>query len=170
MIWRSTLWIGTLVVLSVLIELTVLAPIPFWGATPPLTLVVVAAVAFTFGPVTAAITGFAAGLLLDLAPPAAGIIGVSALLLTIVGYALGRVFASDDRPLILTTAFTAIAGGLFVVAAAAVGGLVGDPRVRWEEVPSMSVAAFVYAGLLALPLVPFVRRVSRQVVPEVFPR
>ncbi len=170
MIWRSTLWIGTLVVLSILIELTILAPIAFWGATPPLTLVVVAAVAFTFGPVTAAITGFTAGLLLDLAPPAAGTIGVSALLLTVVGYALGRVFASDNRPLFLTTAFTAIAGGLSVVAAAAVGGLVGDPRVRWEEVPSMSVAAFVYAGLLALPLVPFVRRVSRRVVPEVFPR
>jgi rod shape-determining protein MreD len=170
MIWRSTLWIGTLVVLAVVIELTVLAPINFWGATPPLTLVVVAAVAFTFGPVTASIAGFTAGLLLDLAPPAAGTIGISALLLTVVGYALGRVFASDDRPIILTTGFTALAGALSVVAAAALGGLIGDPRVRWEEVPSMSVAAFVYAGLLALPLVPFVRRVSRRVVPEVFPR
>ena len=167
---RRAVLIGSLVILAVLIEVSLLAPLPWWAATPPLTLVVVAAVAFVFGSVPGAVTGFAMGLLLDLAPPAEGTIGVSALILTLVGYSLGRVFDSDERPWPITMALTALAGGLAVVAAAALGGLLGDPRVRWDEVPSMAVAAAVYAGILALVVVPLVRWVSRRVVPEAFPR
>lgn len=170
MVIRRAILIGTLVILAVLIEVSLLAPLPWWGATPPLTLVLVAAVAFVYGSVTGAVTGFATGLLIDLSPPAEGTIGISALILTLVGYGLGRVFDSDERPWPLTTLLTAAAGGLSVVATAALGGLLGDPRVRWEEVPSMAVAAAVYAGVLALVLVPFVRGVSRRVVPEAFPR
>lgn len=170
MIIRRALLLGSLIVLAVVIELSLLAPLPWWGATPPLVLVVVAAIAFVYGPVTGAVAGFSAGLLLDLAPPAEGTIGTSALIATLLGYGLGRVFDSDDRPWLLTTALTAAAGGVAVVANAALGGLLGDPRVRWEEVPSMTVAAIAYAGVLALVIVPLVRGISRKVVPEAFPR
>lgn len=167
---RRAVLIGSLVVLAVLIEVSLLAPLPWWSATPPLALVVVAAVAFVFGSVTAAVTGFATGVLVDLVPPAEGTVGVSALILTLIGYGLGRVFDSDERPWPITTGLTAVAGGVAVVAAAALGGLLGDPRVRWEEVPSMTVAAAVYAGILSLVVVPLVRWVSRRVVPEAFGR
>jgi len=167
---RRAVLIGSLVVLAVLVEVSLLAPLPWWAATPPLALVVVAAVSFVFGSVTGAVTGFATGLILDLAPPAVGTVGASALILTLIGYGLGRVFDSDERPWPITTALTAFAGGVAVVAAAALGGLLGDSRVRWEEVPSMTVAAAVYAGVLALVVVPLVRWVSRRVVPEAFPR
>lgn len=167
---RRAVLIGSLIVLAVLIEVSLLAPLPWWAATPPLTVVTVAAVAFVFGPVTGAVTGFSAGLLIDLVPPAEATVGSSALILTLIGYGLGRVFDSDERPWPLTTALTALAGGLAVVATASLGGLLGDPRLRWEQVPSMTVAAALYAGVLALLLVPLVRRISRRVVPEVFPR
>jgi rod shape-determining protein MreD len=167
---RRALLITTLVVLCVVIEVSILAPLPWWGATPPLSIVLIAAVAFVYGSVTGAVTGFATGLLLDLAPPAEGTIGVTALLLTLVGYALGRVFDSDERPWPVTTGLAALAGGLVVVAGAALGGLLGDPRVRWEEVPLMTVAAAAYAGVLALVVVPLVRGLSRRIVPEAFPR
>jgi rod shape-determining protein MreD len=170
MILRRTLLLATLVLLAVLIEVSVLAPFPWWGATPPLGLVTVAAVAYVYGAVTGASVGFAMGLLLDLAPPAEGTIGITALVLTLFGYALGRVFGSDERPWLVTTGLTAAAGGLAVLAGAALGGLLGDPRVRWDEVPSMVVAAAVYAGVLSLVVVPFVRGISRRVVPEAFPR
>ena len=167
---RRGLLIATLLILAVLVELSLLAPIPWWGATPPLVVVMVAAIAFVFGPVTGAVTGFAAGLLLDLAPPAEGTVGITALILTVLGYAIGRVFDSDDRPWVITTAITAGAGAVSVLATAGLGGLLGDPRVLWEEVPSMTVASAAYAGLLALVVVPLVRRISRRVVPEAFPR
>lgn len=170
MILRRTILLATLVVLSVLVEVSLLAPLPWWGATPPLGLVTVAGIAFVYGPVTGASVGFATGLLLDLAPPAEGTIGITALILTLVGYALGRVFDSDDRPWPVTTGLTAAAAGLTVIVGAALGGLLGDPRVLWERVPSMTVAAAVYAGVLALLIVPAVRGISRRVVPEAFPR
>ena len=167
---RRALLVGTLVVLAAILELTVLAPLGLPGATPSLVVVVVAGIAFTFGPLTGASAGFAAGLLLDLAPPAAGTVGISALVLTVIGYALGRVFEADERPLLLTTGLTAAAAGVAVLAGALLGGLLGNPRVLWDEVPSMTVAAALYSGILAVPVVPLIRAAARRVVPEAFPR
>lgn len=167
---RRALLVGSLIVIAAILELTVLAPLRLPGATPSLVVVVVAGIAFTFGAVTGAAAGFAAGLLVDLAPPAAGTIGISALVLTVIGYALGRVFEADERPLLLTTGLTAAAAGVSVLAGALLGGLLGNPRVLWDEVPSMVVAAACYAAILALPLIPLIRAAGRRLVPEIIPR
>ena len=167
---RRVVLCAILIILAVVIEVTVLAPIHFPGATPGLVLVTVAALAFAFGPVTGCSVGFAAGLLLDLAPPASGTIGISALILTLVGFVLGRVGDADDRPLAITTALTGVAGGLAVLAAAALGGLLGNPRIQWGEVPVMIITATLYAAILAMPLVPLIRRLARAFVPEAFSR
>ena len=170
MVIRRVALCAILVVLAVVIEVSVLAPLPFPGATPGLVLVTVAAIAFAFGPVTGSAAGFAAGLLLDLAPPASGTIGVSALILTLVGFALGRVFDAEDRPLVVTTAFTAVAAALAVLGGAALGGILGNPRIQWDQVPVMILTAALYAALLSLLLVPLVRRLARAFVPEAFSR
>jgi rod shape-determining protein MreD len=167
---RRALLIATLILVAVVVQVTVLAPLPFPGATPDLVLVVVAAVAFSFGAVPGAVTGFAAGLVIDLAPPAEGTVGMSSLILTLVGYALGRVFEAPDRPVIVTTLLTAAAAAAGVLLAAVVGGLLGDPRILWEQVPSFMATTAVYAAVLALPVVPLVRAMSRRIVPEAFPR
>lgn len=167
---RRILLVGVFIVVAVVAEVTILAPIPFPGATPSLVLVVVAAFAFSLGPVTGAVTGFSAGLLLDLAPPAAGTIGVSSLILTVVGYALGRAMESDDRPVILTTLLTGAAGGLAILAAALLGGLLGNPRIEWGSLLWMVVTGALYAALLALVIIPFVRWACRKVIPDSFPR
>ena len=98
MVGRRIVLSALLLILAVLIEVTILAPLDFPGATPTLVLVVVVILAGQFGATTGAIAGFAGGFLLDIAPPAAGTIGITALLLTIVGYAAGRFAESDDRP------------------------------------------------------------------------
>lgn len=167
---RRVVFCAILLVFAVIIEVTVLAPLPFPGATPGLVLVTVAALSFSFGPVTGAVCGFAGGLMLDLAPPATGTIGVTALLLTLIGYALGRIFDSDDRPVFLTTSLTAAAAALAVLASAALGGLLGNPRVQWDQVIVMILTAALYAGLLSIPLVPLVRRWARRLAPEAFSR
>lgn len=170
MIARRVIFCAVLIVVAVILEVTVLAPLDFPGATPGLVLVTVAAIAFAFGSVTGCAAGFAAGLLLDLAPPASGTIGVSALILTIVGFALGRVFDADDRPIVITTALTSVAAGLTVLAGAALGGLLGNPRIQWDEVLVMILTAALYAAILAIPVVPLVRRLARAFVPEAFSR
>ena len=58
---------------------------------PNLVLLVVVAAALTRGPQFAAVLGFVAGVLLDLAPPADHIAGRWALALVVVGYVAGRV-------------------------------------------------------------------------------
>lgn len=167
---RRVVLCGLLIVAAVVVEVTVLAPLDFPGATPGLVLVTVAAIAFAFGSVTGCAAGFAAGILIDLAPPASGTIGVSALILTIVGFALGRVFDAEDRPLVITTVLTALAAGVSVLATAALGGLLGNPRIQWDQVIVMILTATLYAAILALPMVPLVRRLARAFVPEAFSR
>lgn len=159
-----------LLLLAVLIEVTVLAPLPFPGATPTLVLVVVVILASQFGAATGALAGFAGGLLLDIAPPAAGTIGISALLLTVVGYAAGRFAESDDRPWWSFAILGALAAPLVVLAGAVLGGLLGDPRVRWEDVVGLMLSAAAYALVLGLVLMVPLRRLCRWAVPEAYPR
>ncbi len=167
---RRLLLCTILLVLAVLLELTLLGPLPFPGATPPLVLVTVAALAFAFGPTTGAICGFVGGLLIDVAPPAAGTIGTTALLLTVAGYLLGRLGDPNDRPLFLSMAGTAGAAGAVVLAGAALGGLLGNPRVQWGDVPIMVISAIIYAAILSVFVIPLVQRLARRLVPEAYTR
>lgn len=170
MVGRRILISALLLILAVLIEVTILAPLDFPGATPTLVLVVVVILAGQFGATTGAISGFAGGFLLDIAPPAAGTIGITALLLTIVGYAAGRFAESDDRPWWSLAILAGLAAPLVILAGAALGGLLGDPRVRWDEVISLMLTSAGYALALGLLLGLPLRRLCRWVVPEAYPR
>jgi len=170
MIARRTVFCAVLLLLAVAVEFTLLARIPFPGATPALVLVVVAGLAFAFGPTTGAVCGFFGGLLLDVAPPASGTLGIGALLLTVVGYLLAKVGDPYDRPLVLSVGSTAGAASVVVLAGATLGGLLGNPRVQWGEVPVMMITAFIYAAALSVVLVPLIGRLARRFVPEAFGR
>lgn len=170
MLVRRILVCAILLILAVLVEVTVFAPLDFPGATPTLVLVVVVILAGQFGSMAGAVCGFAGGLLLDIAPPAAGTIGVTALLLTVVGYAAGRFAESDDRPWWSLALVSAIAAPLVILAGAVIGGLLGNPRVRWDDVLGLSLTAAAYALVLGLLLALPLRRLCRWVVPEAYPR
>ncbi len=170
MILRGSLMAGALLLLAVLIEVTVLAPLPFPGATPTLVLVMVVLLGGQYGASTGAACGFAGGLLLDIAPPAAGTIGISALLLTVVGYAVGKFGEVDERPWWVFALLSAVAAPLVVVAGAALGGLLGDPRVRWDDVLLLMGTSALYAFILGLLLALPIRRLCRWAVPEAYAR
>jgi rod shape-determining protein MreD len=159
-----------LLVLAVLIEFTMLSPLQFPGATPPLVLVVVVILAGQFGASAGAACGFAGGLLLNLAPPAVGTIGVSALLLTTVGFAIGRFAEADERPWPFTVVIAALAAPLVILGGAIIGGLLGDPRVRWEDVIGLMGSAAIYAAALALLLTFPLNALCRRVAPQVYAR
>ncbi len=79
---------GAIALVAVILQLAGLGPMRFFGGTPDLIPLVVAAVAIYAGSMSGAAMGFGTGFLLDLA--VGGTMGVSSLVLTAVGYGVGR--------------------------------------------------------------------------------
>ncbi|HWU21081.1 MAG TPA: rod shape-determining protein MreD [Nocardioides sp.] len=104
------------------------------GAVPGVVLLVVIATAIATDTRFATLTGFCAGLLLDIAPPADHVAGRWALALMTVGYVVGRL-SHDDQPHSgaphrpnLSLMAAAVLGGSFVANSifALTGLLIGD--------------------------------------------
>ena len=79
-----------MVVLALILQVTLFPHVAYHGVVPNLCLLVVVAAALVRGPEQAAVLGFVAGVLLDLAPPADHVAGRWALALAVVGYVAGR--------------------------------------------------------------------------------
>ena len=136
---------------AILIQLTVLNGLPWpGGAAPDLVLILVVAIALTGGPAEGMLTGFFAGLALDIAPPASHLVGQSALVFCLAGYAAGRLGGSLGRaswqPLGAVVLCTA--GGEAL--SAMVGMLFGDPGVTWSAVGHVLPVSLGY-DLLVCP-------------------
>jgi rod shape-determining protein MreD len=88
-----------LLVLAVLVQVSIVARIDVAGASPDLVVLVVLSVALLRGSVTGAIAGFAAGVLVEAA--VGDQLGPHAIVLTVVGYACGRIgeqLVTDEHP------------------------------------------------------------------------
>src|SRR6266508_1415010 len=94
---RRPLLLGAITVVSLVLESTLLAHLRVGGVHADVLVIAVIAVAMVDGPVTAAIFGFAAGLVSDLL--FANQVGVSALVYTVIGFgmAVARVFYTRSR-------------------------------------------------------------------------
>jgi rod shape-determining protein MreD len=150
---RRILLATAAILVSVLIQVTVLNNVPFpGGAGPDLVLVAVVAMALAAGPRDGAIIGFAAGLALDIAPPASGLLGQSALVFCLVGYGCGRLRLALERSAWLPLAGVAL-GAVAGEALYALTGLIfGDPDITWQAVRQVLPAAVFY-DLLISPFV-----------------
>jgi rod shape-determining protein MreD len=150
---RRILLATAAILAAVLIQVTVLNNVPFpGGAGPDLVLVAVVAMALAAGPRDGAIIGFAAGLALDIAPPASGLLGQSALVFCLVGYGCGRLRLALERSAWLPLAGVAL-GAVAGEALYALTGLIfGDPDVTWQAVRQVLPAAVFY-DLLISPFV-----------------
>jgi rod shape-determining protein MreD len=141
-----------LVVAAAVIQVSVLTRLPLPGATADLVLLVLMGIALARGPLTGALAGFGAGLVLDLMPPADHAVGRYAFVLCLAGYLLGllgpRIFGSTFGLMVLT-ALTATGTFLTFVA---IGALTGDPRTQWSTVADLLLSAVLYTTALA-PLV-----------------
>jgi rod shape-determining protein MreD len=84
----ALLRVGLLLVVAVVLQLSVFSRIGIVGGHADVVVLVVAAVAYYAGSVSGSATGFAAGFLLDLLSGAT--MGASSLVLTAVGYGVGR--------------------------------------------------------------------------------
>ena len=97
---RRVLVLAAVLVAAVLLQSTVLAELRLAGVRPDLVVLTVVAVAMASGPASGAVFGFSAGLLADLLFDLP--VGVSALVYTAVGFAVGtaRVYVTSHRPVV----------------------------------------------------------------------
>lgn len=150
---RRALLAAAAILAAVLLQVTLLNNVPFpGGAGPDLVLVVVVALALTSGARDGAIIGFAAGLALDIAPPASNLLGQSALVFCLVGYGCGRLRGVLERSAWLPLAGVAVGAAAGEALYALVGLVFGDPDVTWQAVRQVLPAAVFY-DLLISPFV-----------------
>ncbi|HEX3202688.1 MAG TPA: rod shape-determining protein MreD [Actinomycetes bacterium] len=97
---RRFLVLAAVLVVAVLVQSTVLARLTLAGVRPDLLVLAVVSVAVATDPTTGAVFGFVAGLVSDLLFDLP--VGVSALVYTAVGFAVGtvRVYVTSHRPLV----------------------------------------------------------------------
>lgn len=163
---RQILLIATVLFLAILVQTTLLNRIPFPGATPELLPVLVVAMAMVYGRIPGAVTGFAAGLLMDIAPPGNGPVGVSALVLVVVGFVAGAYTDARDRTLVLVVTVMAASSAGLTLVTAAVESILGSPRVPWDELAGVTLAGAFYAVLLAPVLLALLSWAARRLTPE----
>ena len=152
--------VGLLLLVGVVLQLSAVAGLQVAGAHADLVVLVVAAIAYYAGSVSGTATGFAAGVLLDVA--AGGTMGASSLVLSAVGYAVGRVRELRDP-----------SNALFPIplaAAATAGWVTAFAAVSFMLDVGASVSALVFrdmivtslvGAVLALPVFTLCRRLLR---------
>jgi rod shape-determining protein MreD len=150
---RRALLAAVAILAAVLLQVTLLNNVPFpGGAGPDLVLVVVVALSLTSSARDGAIIGFAAGLALDIAPPASNLLGQSALVFCLVGYGCGRLRVVMERSAWLPVAGVAVGAAAGEALYALVGLTFGDPDVTLQAVRQVLPAAVFY-DLLISPFV-----------------
>jgi rod shape-determining protein MreD len=136
-----------LVLLTCLVvHTTVLAEVRVLGVMPDLMLLVAVVAGITGGPVRGAAIGFASGLAVDLFVRSP--MGLSALVFTLVGYAMGVVDAGVLRPSWHLRSLAAVmgsAGGVLLYAV--VGAMLGEPLVNLRLLTVVAVVALANAVL-----------------------
>lgn len=150
---------------TVLVQIAAVSQISLLGVSADLTPLVVMAVGLLCGSLPGAIMGFGVGLFLDTA--LLQTLGVSSLILLVVGYGAGRLRELRDP----AHGLAPVAAGAAATAAAAIGVslvqfLLGvDAPVSLVLIRQI-VATVVVNALLALPVYALTRRVLRSYLPD----
>ena len=166
MVFVRVLLTAVLLGTAVVLQTVVLSRIPLPGATPDLVLRVVVSLALVHGSTIGCVVGFAAGLLLDVVPPADGQVGQWALVLALVGWFSGRAADAAEGSALVPVFVVAMASMGAVLGYAGVGFALSDPRVTGTSVLDALPTAVLYDVLLAPFLVPLLTRLARRVEPS----
>jgi rod shape-determining protein MreD len=157
---RRVLMLAAVVVAAALLQSTVLAELRLAGVRPDVLVLSVVAVAMASGPTSGAVFGFSAGLVADLLFDLP--VGVSALVYTAVGFAVGtvRLYVTSHRPLV----HLALVGAASLASVWCSGLLL---RVfdlsSWEAVARSAPLVALYNLLLAPFVYPVVRALAERV-------
>ncbi len=152
--------VGLLLLLAVVLQLSAFSQIGILGGHVDLVVLAVAAVAYYGGSVSGSAAGFTAGFLLDLLTGAT--MGASSLVLTAVGYGVGRFReVRDPSHGLLPLAVGAAATGGFMVAFAAVSFMLDVGASVSPLVIRDAIVTVLLNVLLALPVFTGSRKLLR---------
>ena len=155
--------VGLLLLLAVVLQVSGFSQLTVFDGHADLVVLTVAAIAYYAGSVAGCATGFAAGFLLDLASGAT--MGVSSLVLTAVGYGVGRFReVRDPSHGLLPLAVGAAATGGFMVTFAAVSFMLDVGASVSALVIRDAIVTTLLNALLALPVFTGVRKLLRPVL------
>lgn len=159
--------IALLGVITGVLQITTVSQIPLLEVNGDISPLVVVSVGLLLGPVSGVVTGFAIGLLLDVA--LLQTLGVSSLILLILGYMAGRVRdmrdpdpASALPPLLAGSVATLLATLGFALMQVLLGA---DAPTVWVLLRE-TVASVLVGALLALPVYAATRRVLKPCLPD----
>jgi rod shape-determining protein MreD len=167
--WTVTV---ALVVLALVLQVTLFPHLAFRGVVPNLCLLVVVAAGLVRGPEQAAVLGFVAGVLLDLAPPADHVAGRWALALVLVGYVAGRMrpepgSGDASRPSATAVVATVAASSFVGTSVYAISGLLlQDPVVSVGDLLPVILAGVAWDVLLTPLVLPGLMRLFMALEPR----
>ena len=148
--------IALLVLLAIVLQVSLFTSLQIDGVAPDLALLVVIAAALVRGPEYAAVLGFIAGLLVDIAPPADHTAGRWAVAFVVSGYLAGMV-RRDARSSALAAVVVVAAGAFVATSIFALSGLlIGDQRVEVGNALHVIPVAVLYDVLLTPLVIPVV--------------
>jgi rod shape-determining protein MreD len=152
-------------ILVTLLQISIVSQIPLLDTTVDLSPLAVMSVALLCGSVTGACFGFAVGLFLDFA--LVQTLGLSSLVLTLVGYAIGRLRELRDPQAALTPmAVGAAATAMWTIGIAIMNILLGvNAPVSLELLRHIAVTILVNTAI-AMPIYALVRRMLLADLPE----
>lgn len=151
--------------LAVVLQISFFPHFAWQGVVPNLALLVVVAAALVRGPQYAAVLGFVAGVVIDLAPPADHVAGRWALALVLVGYLAGRV-RQEVRPTASAVVLTVAACSFLGTSVFALFGLLlRDPVVPVADMVEVILIAVVWDVLLTPFVLPPLMTLFRRIEP-----
>ena len=157
------------VCLAAVLQVSLFPHVAWHGIVPNICLLVVVGAALTRGPQFAMVLGFAAGVVLDLAPPADHLAGRWALALVVVGYVAGQVRQhgrGDVRPTATTVVLTVAASSFVGTSLFALSGVVlGDP-IAIPDLLQVIAVALLWDVLLTPFVLPSVMALFRRLEPD----
>jgi rod shape-determining protein MreD len=158
---RRTLTLAAVIIAALLLQTTVFADVRLLGARPELMYLVTIVFAMLEGPQSGAVTGFAGGMAQDflLNTPK----GITALTLTLLGYAIGllRQFIVSPSPLLPVLLVSA---GTFVgvVFHGVVSFLLGQLDTSWVYLVRVAALSGAYNAILTPIVYPALRRLAER--------
>jgi rod shape-determining protein MreD len=148
------------VAVAALVQVAMLDQVRFLGGAPDLIAVTVVCAALARGPVAGALTGFVAGLAVDVV--GAGLIGTSSLALTPIGYVVGAYGERLARTAAVRPVFlVGIAAAASLLTRVLLSQLLGLEPAGRTSVIFAAVPTALLTMLIALVALPLLRRAVR---------
>lgn len=158
--------VAAILVVALALQSTVLTKVTLFGVIPQLLFVVVVSLAFLEGEKVGVIVGFAAGLLLDFQLPES-ILGLTALVYTLVGYGVGTIRHFAPAHSVWTPVFgVAVATAVAEASYALLAIMMGESWVSIANTAKIGGLVVLYNTLLTPFVYPLVRKVADKVRPE----